>query len=186
MWGSFPLLMMFKMVASTFPSGCNGCWGHRLGVYGMVAMEIWWLYQWCIVGTCQVNQDVEGDHQWCHSGYWSVVVTFLVICCTFRMFCLWKCNFVISTFDHNNKWCHIGTPDWGPVSTKHLFSIVPNQKHWIFQLLREVLVNGVIEQFEDLTTKYSLDKRHFFKFLQLKHYIRTEQGADFHQLQNNP
>ena len=109
-------------VASTFPSGCNGCWGHRLGVYGMVAMEIWWLYQWCIVGTSQVNQDVEGDHQWCHCGYWSVVVTFLVICCTFRMFCLWKCNFVISTFDHNNKCCHIGTPDWGPVSTKHLFS----------------------------------------------------------------
>ncbi len=37
--------------------------------------------------------------------------------------------------------------------------------------------NGVLESFEDLTAKYSLDKKHFFKFLQLKHYIRTEQGG---------
>lgn len=37
--------------------------------------------------------------------------------------------------------------------------------------------NGVLESFEDLTAKYSLDKKHFFKFLQLEHYIRTEQGG---------
>uniref|UniRef100_A0A0F8AWN0 Uncharacterized protein n=1 Tax=Larimichthys crocea TaxID=215358 RepID=A0A0F8AWN0_LARCR len=37
--------------------------------------------------------------------------------------------------------------------------------------------DGAQESFEDLVDKYGLDQRHFFKFLQLRHYIRSEQGG---------
>lgn len=49
--------------------------------------------------------------------------------------------------------------------------------HWDSRTFGDLYKNGILGSFEYLTAKYSLDKKHFFKFLQLKHYIRTEQGG---------
>ncbi len=48
------------------------------------------------------------------------------------------------------------------------------------RLFGDLCKEGVLEPFEELSERFDHDRKNFYKYLQLRHYILTERGKNFY------